>query len=93
MLQVKFTPICGTTAGYESQIFTPLRSTTPVFQIIEVWGFLVRYNGEFEIFEKKSLKAEIPNLHKFVSTISMIRRKSQDRSENVWLRFLGGVAF
>ncbi len=41
---------------HESQISLGFALRSLVFQIIEVFDFSIGYNGEFEIFEKKSFK-------------------------------------
>ncbi len=55
-----------------------------VFQIIEVYDFSIDYNGELETKNFKNLQCS------FVRTIG---KKIQDRFGNLWLRFVGGVAF
>ncbi len=47
--------ICLSTT-HESKISLRFALRSLVFQIIEVFDFSIGYNGEFAIFEKKSLK-------------------------------------
>ena len=61
----------------------------------EVFDFSIGYSGEFEIFEKKIIQNRKLKISKnpqrnFVRTIG---RKSQEKFQNLWLRFVGGVAF
>ena len=62
-----------------------------VFQIIEVFGFPIGYNGEFQKFVKnQKLKiSKIPN-SSFVRTIE---KKIQEKFGNIQKWFEGGVAF
>ncbi len=47
--------LCVVERTHESQISLRFALRSLVFQIIEVFDFSIGYNGEFEIFEKKSL--------------------------------------
>ena len=55
-------------------------------QMIDVFDFSIGYNGEFGIFEKKSLKIRKSKFQNpkcsFVRTIG---KKIQDKFQNVWL--------
>ena len=73
--------------------FIPFRSTVARFP--DNWGvffcFPIGHSGEFEIFEKRIVKKwKLKNLHSYVRTIV---RKIEDKFENLWLRFVGGIAF
>ena len=65
-------------------------------QILEGFDFSVGYITEFDIFEKKIIKnqklkiSKIPNAGSFMGTIG---RKIQDKFQNFWQQFVGGVAF
>ena len=92
--------IVCTTGTRESQISLWFGLWSLVFQIIELFCFSVRYNGEFEIFKntsKTSLKITNSNFHKIRNIVRTIGRKNKAKFENFCRRFsprfVGEVAF
>ncbi len=64
------------------------------FQIIEVFGFSIGYNGEFEIFKKKSLKIGNSKFKKSQTYFCEDHwEENSGKVESFQLRFVGGVAF
>ncbi len=86
--------ICWSTVhGSQISLLFALRSL--VFQIIDVFGFPIGYNGEFQIFENifvKNQKLKISNKNVQRSFVRTIWRKIQEECENFWL-YVVGVTF
>ena len=65
-----------------------------VIKIIEVFDFSIGYNGYIWIFRKKIVKNRKLKISKIPNVVLWEPLgRIQDKFENLWLRFVGGVAF
>ncbi len=73
----------------EPQISLHFTLLSLIFQIIEVFGFPIGYNGEFQKFAKsRKIKISKIQTSTFVRTTE---KKFQENFENIRLRFVGVV--
>ena len=76
---------------YKAQISIRFALRLLVFQIFEVFGFPIGYNGEIQKFGKnRKLKISKIQNSTFVKTTE---KKIQKKFESFQLRFVGGVVF
>ncbi len=72
--------------------FTQFCSTIVRFPYNWVFDFPMAYNGEFEVFNNKSLKVANSKFRNPQLSLVTTGRKKQDKFENFWVQFVGGVA-